>query len=39
VWVETNEAWRDAIALYQRMGFIEYARRDGLVFLELRLAV
>ncbi|HEY7849890.1 MAG TPA: GNAT family N-acetyltransferase [Ktedonobacterales bacterium] len=39
VWVETNVSWRDAIALYQRMGFIEYARRDGLVFLELRLAV
>ncbi len=38
IWVETNEEWHDAIALYQRMGFTEYARRDGLVFLELRLA-
>lgn len=39
VWVETNETWRDAIALYERMGFCEYARRDGLVFLQLRLRV
>ena len=38
IWVETDVPWRDAIALYERMGFTEYARRDGLVFLELRLA-
>ncbi len=34
VWVETDEPWRDAIALYERLGFTDYARRDGLVFLE-----
>ena len=33
VWVETNDSWRDAIALYQRLGFVEDERRDGLVFL------
>jgi GNAT superfamily N-acetyltransferase len=38
VWVETDEPWSDAIALYERLGFSEYARRDGLVFLGLRLA-
>jgi ribosomal protein S18 acetylase RimI-like enzyme len=38
VWVETDEPWQDAIALYQRLGFTEHARRDGLVFLELQLA-
>ena len=34
VWVETNAEWRDAIALYERLGFVVFARRDGLVFLE-----
>ena len=34
VWVETNAGWRDAIALYERLGFVVFARRDGLVFLE-----
>lgn len=38
VWVETDEPWRDAIALYERAGFVAYARRDGLVFLEVALA-
>src|SRR6185312_4220997 len=38
IWVETDVPWHDAIALYERMGFTEYVRRDGLVFLELRLA-
>lgn len=33
VWVETDVPWHDAIALYQRLGFTEYERRDGLVFL------
>lgn len=33
VWVETHEPWQDAIALYERLGFVEYVRRDGLVFL------
>jgi len=34
VWVETDAPWRDAIALYERLGFVQYAQRDGLVFLE-----
>jgi ribosomal protein S18 acetylase RimI-like enzyme len=38
IWVETDEPWRDAIALYERLGFVEYARRDGLVFLDMSLA-
>jgi GNAT superfamily N-acetyltransferase len=38
VWVETNEGWRDAIALYQRLGFTIIERCGGLVFLDLRLA-
>jgi len=38
VWVETDAPWRDAIALYERMGFRIYERRDGLVFLAQRLA-
>lgn len=33
IWVETHEPWQDAIALYERLGFVEYARRDGLIFL------
>lgn len=33
VWLETDVPWRDAIALYQRLGFTEDERRDGLVFL------
>ncbi|HZC05508.1 MAG TPA: GNAT family N-acetyltransferase [Ktedonobacterales bacterium] len=37
VWVETDEPWHDAIALYQRLGFAITTRRDGLVFLELAL--
>lgn len=37
-WVETNETWHEAIALYQRLGFTITERRDGLVFLALRLA-
>ena len=37
VWVETHEPWQDAIALYERMGFSVYDRRDGLVFLALQL--
>jgi ribosomal protein S18 acetylase RimI-like enzyme len=38
IWVETDEPWRDAIALYERLGFVEYERRDGLVFLDMSLA-
>lgn len=38
VWVETDEPWRDAIALYKRLGFVEYAWRDGLVFLDHAIA-
>lgn len=34
VWMETNIGWASAIGLYERCGFREYARRDGLVFLE-----
>lgn len=37
VWVETDVPWHDAIALYERTGFSAYERRDGLVFLALRL--
>lgn len=37
VWVETHEPWHDAIALYERLGFVEYAQRDGLVFLRRKL--
>ncbi len=33
VWLETDVPWQDAIALYQRLGFTEDERRDGLVFL------
>ncbi|HET9109407.1 MAG TPA: GNAT family N-acetyltransferase [Ktedonobacterales bacterium] len=38
VWGETDEPWHDAIALYQRLGFAVYERRDGLVFLEQSLS-
>ena len=38
IWVETDQPWHDAIALYERMGFMVYERRDGLVLLELSLA-
>jgi ribosomal protein S18 acetylase RimI-like enzyme len=37
VWVETNEGWHDAIALYELLGFAIIEWRDGLVFLEQRL--
>jgi len=33
LWVETNDDWRDAIGLYTALGFEEYARGDGSVFL------
>jgi ribosomal protein S18 acetylase RimI-like enzyme len=33
IWVETDVPWQDAIALYQRLGFTEDERRDGLIFL------
>jgi ribosomal protein S18 acetylase RimI-like enzyme len=38
VLVETNDDWHDAIALYQRYGFREYARAAGEVHLVLDLA-
>jgi ribosomal protein S18 acetylase RimI-like enzyme len=38
VLVETNDDWHDAIALYQRYGFREYARAVGEVHMVLDLA-
>jgi GNAT superfamily N-acetyltransferase len=37
VLVETNNDWQDAIGLYTRCGFAEYARDDVSVYLELNL--
>ena len=34
IWMETNVDWITAIRLYEACGFREYARQDGLVFLE-----
>lgn len=33
LWVETNFDWVDAIRLYERCGFVEYARDDESVYL------
>jgi ribosomal protein S18 acetylase RimI-like enzyme len=33
VWMETNDDWHAAIALYLACGFVEYERRDGCVFM------
>jgi ribosomal protein S18 acetylase RimI-like enzyme len=33
VWVETNDDWEDAIALYQSIGFLPYDHREGCIFL------
>ena len=38
VWVETDEPWRDAIALYERLGFVETERRNGEVYFAMALA-
>jgi len=38
VLVETNDDWHDAIALYQRYGFREYARASGEVHMVLDLS-
>jgi hypothetical protein len=35
VLVETTKEWHDAIRLYQRCGFVEYARDDEDVHLAL----
>jgi len=36
--VETNNDWFDAIALYQRCGFVQYAEDDESVYLVLDVA-
>jgi ribosomal protein S18 acetylase RimI-like enzyme len=33
VWMETNDDWHEAIALYTESGFVEFDRRDGCVFM------
>ncbi len=38
LWVETNDDWMDAIGLYVSLGYREYARHDGSVYLALELA-
>ena len=38
VWVETNDDWADAIALYRACGFEPYLHAGGSVYLERRLA-
>jgi ribosomal protein S18 acetylase RimI-like enzyme len=38
VWMETNDDWHAAIALYVSCGFVEYDRRDGCVFMACDLA-
>jgi putative acetyltransferase len=37
VWMETNNDWNDAIALYRRCGFQEFDRREGCIFMVLDL--
>jgi ribosomal protein S18 acetylase RimI-like enzyme len=37
VQVETNNDWYDAIRLYERLGFVEYARDDESVYLALEI--
>lgn len=37
LWMETNDDWADAIAFYQRCGFVEYDHRDGNVYMALDL--
>lgn len=34
VWMETNDDWHAALALYTACGFREFAHRDGCVFME-----
>jgi ribosomal protein S18 acetylase RimI-like enzyme len=38
LWVETNDDWADAIGLYVALGYREYARADGSIYLALELA-
>ena len=38
LWMETNDDWPDAIGFYEAMGFREYARHDGSVYLALDLS-
>jgi ribosomal protein S18 acetylase RimI-like enzyme len=38
LWVETNDDWDDAIALYRSCGFREYRRSGGSAYLALDLA-
>ena len=38
VWMETNDDWNDAVSLYRRCGFQEFDRREGCVFMALKLA-
>jgi putative acetyltransferase len=37
-WMETNDDWREAIALYRRCGFQEFDHREGCVFMAVDLA-
>ena len=37
VWMDTNHDWHEAIGLYRRCGFQEFARRDGCIFMALDL--
>lgn len=36
--VETNDDWYDAIRVYQKLGFIEYQRQQGSIYLALDLS-
>jgi ribosomal protein S18 acetylase RimI-like enzyme len=36
VWMETNDDWQAALALYTACGFREFDRREGCVFMERR---
>jgi ribosomal protein S18 acetylase RimI-like enzyme len=38
LWVETNDDWADAIALYVALGFREDARGNGSVYLSMAIA-
>lgn len=38
LWMETNDDWPDAIGFYEALGFREYARHDGSVYLAFDLA-
>lgn len=39
VWMETNEDWWAAIALYKSAGFQEFDRRDGCLFMRRELSM